>query len=273
MKKLIIMAIALGIANQNFAQTEYARVSGFSSLEDAFPALFLPLPNHSGYQEVNFEDQFFIPFPQKYTDFGVVQKRVTFKFIYEGSDIVMYYQDHEMEDKTRDEWEPSAADLNKKDKKIFDEFVDALKNIQDDDKVKSEAYTHFFSNSMAMLGFMKVSPEKTYEIWNEKSIGVYGRFSYLTLLEATENLEEDFSDYEYSVDLELRQVGKKVPLKIVMYADLKSKSTNPEGMSKNIMALNKKENYWFTDLHAEIVAFDKLDDGSYLLVLKDFSKT
>jgi hypothetical protein len=55
-----------------------------------------------------------------------------------------------------------------------------------------------------------------------------------------------------------------------MYANPKSK-TNPEGMHKDIPKLNKKENYWFSSLKAEIDSFTKEPNGSYLLVLRDLS--
>jgi hypothetical protein len=260
------IAACINVAN---AQKTFATISGYSSIEEALPAIFYALPFQANYNELNPEENSMLPHQTRYTDFGVVAKHVQFSFKIDGDKLVMNYSGHQMEDKTKGEWEDCPEKLTKKDNEVFGEFSEALKKYKSDSRFKKEVDAKFYSNAKLLLQLMKEYPEIATELWSNNSVGLNGEFAYLMFLNAIENSDAAYSKYDYKVDMELLEVvTDKVPLKIVMYANNKSK-TNPDGMHKDIMKLNGKENYWFTKLKAEIVSFNQEADGSYLMVLKD----
>ena len=267
----ISKAIALFILFGNLqAETLYKTFSGYENLESALPAIFNALPDHYGYKQLNLSTQEMVTTARKYNDFGMVNKRVTFRFAFESGSLNMYYFDHQMDDKIRDEWVDCPEKLTKKDKKFFDEFAASLTQYSSNATFKKKADSKFYSNSQVLLQLLKEYPETAYNLWSENSSGLQGDFAFLMFLEARKNPNLEFNQ-QYEVDLEIREVvADKVPLNIVMYANPKTKS-NPEGMHKNILKLNDKENYWFTSLKATIVSFTRQEDGTFLMVLEDLS--
>lgn len=271
MKKLFTLALLSFSLFAARAEREYKTFSGFTSLEEAMPAIFYALPSQYGYKEFNPQLGELQTPTRKYTDFGVVQKRVDIKFTYADGVLSMTYSGHQMEDKTKDEWEDCPEKLTKKDEKFFSEFTDALDEYKSNGQFKIEADSKYYSNAKLLLQLMKEHKEVAFKMWSANSAGLSGDFSYLMFLNAEENSDASFDKYQFKVELELVQVtSERVPLKIVMYANPKSK-VNPDGMHKDIPKLNSKENYWFANLKADIVSFSKEADGSFLMILKDQS--
>jgi hypothetical protein len=271
MKKVLMLMALSFLFGEMSAETKYQSIGGYESLEEAMPAIFYAMPVQFGYKVYRPGDSELQTPTRKYNDFGMVQKRVDFKFIYANGEVIMSYSGHQMEDKTRDEWEDCPTKLTKKDQKFFGEFVEALKNYKNDTRFKKEVDAKFYSNAKLLLQLMKEHKKVAFDLWSNNSAGLRGDFAYLMFLNAEENADDAFNKYQYKVDLELLQVtSEKVPLKIVMYANSKSK-TNPEGMHKDIPKLNQKENFWFANLKAEIEMFSKEPDGTYLMVLRDLS--
>ncbi|MCT4623194.1 MAG: hypothetical protein N4A46_06185, partial [Schleiferiaceae bacterium] len=147
MKKLLMLGVILAFSIQGKSEKVYKSIKGYGSIEEAMPAIFYALPFQYGYKEF-YPGKGELQTPtRKYNDFGMVQKRVDFKFSFVDGEIQMTYSGHQMEDKTRGEWEDCPSKLTKKDNKFFEEYTNALTQYKSDAQFKKEVDAKFYSNA------------------------------------------------------------------------------------------------------------------------------